>query len=353
LNLLKENDGATSVPERKELARRSFKVSSHYDNAIFAYFNEESDDSVFSKSLQSSKVLRYGENPHQKGIYFGELSQMFDKISGKELSYNNLVDIDAAMGLMAEFKDEAPTFAILKHTNPCGLATRSTSLQAWKDALAGDPVSAFGGILICNSTIDKDTAQEIDKIFYEVLLAVDFTDDAVALLTKKKKRVLMKIKHFDVQPKTFKSLLNGVIEQDADLSVEEATDFRVVTKTEPTSDQIKDLQFANKLVKHLKSNTIVLAKDGQLLGMGCGQTSRVDACKQAISKAKHFKLDLSGCAMASDAFFPFPDCVQLGHEAGVSCVIQPGGSIKDQLSIDYCNEHGLNMVFTGIRHFKH
>ena len=353
LECFQNNEGSTSDEERKELARRSFKVSSHYDASIFNYFNQDSSDPVFKKSLHLSSELRYGENPHQQGHYFGELSEMFDKISGKELSFNNLVDVDAAMGLMAEFQDERPTFAVLKHTNPCGLASRDSVLESWKDALAGDPVSAFGGILISNAVIDLDTAKEIDQIFYEVLLAKDFTDDAIELLTKKKKRILMRIKHFNVQKKSFKSLLNGVIEQEADLKRTTESDFELKTDKSPSMQEIKDLVFANKIVKHLKSNTIVLAKNGQLLGMGCGQTSRVDACKQAISKAKHFGMDLEGCVMASDAFFPFPDCVELGHDAGVSAVVQPGGSIKDQLSIDYCNQNNMSMVFTGTRHFKH
>ncbi|MEM9820340.1 MAG: bifunctional phosphoribosylaminoimidazolecarboxamide formyltransferase/IMP cyclohydrolase [Bacteroidota bacterium] len=353
LELLKDKQGFTDLGDRKELARRAFKVSSNYDVAIFNYFSDGSDDLVFKQSIHQARVLRYGENPHQKGVFYGNFEEMFEKLNGKAISYNNLVDIDAAVNLMAEFKDAAPTFAVLKHTNACGTATRPTVLEAWKAALAGDSISAFGGILICNRTIDLATAEAIDKIFYEVLIAPDFAPDALEKLVQKKKRTLLKIKQFHVNQKTFKSMLNGVIEQDMDLSVETEADFKVVTKRAPEAAEIKDLLFANKCVKHLKSNTIVLIKDEQLIGMGCGQTSRVDALKQAIIKAKHFGFDLAGSVMASDAFFPFPDCVQIAHEAGINAVVQPGGSIKDQLSIDYCNENDMAMVMTGIRHFKH
>ncbi len=353
--ILKENGGISSLNERKNLARKAFKISSNYDTAILEYFDAhtEAQEPLFKKSIHKSQILRYGENPHQQGIYFGEMDAMFKKLSGKELSYNNLVDVDAAVNLMAEFKDDKPTFAVLKHTNACGVATRDTVLQAWKDALAGDPVSAFGGILISNTQVDLDTATEINKLFYEVLIAPGFSSDALELLMTKKKRILLKIKHFDLQDKTFKSLLNGVILQDADKKTEGKLDLKVVTENRPTDRQIEDLLFANKLVKHLKSNTIVLVKNGQLLGMGCGQTSRVDACNQAIAKARNFGFDLKGAAMASDAFFPFPDCVELAHKAGITSIIQPGGSIKDNLSIEYCDTHGLPMVFTGVRHFKH
>ncbi|GLR16778.1 bifunctional phosphoribosylaminoimidazolecarboxamide formyltransferase/IMP cyclohydrolase [Portibacter lacus] len=350
---MEEHQGATTLAQRKELARRSFKVSSNYDVAIFNYFDEESDDITFKQSIHQSQQLRYGENPHQQGIYFGELNNMFEKSGDKELSYNNLVDVDAAVNLMAEFKDDAPTFAVLKHTNPCGVATRPTILEAWKGALAGDPVSAFGGILISNTTVDLATAEEINKIFYEVLIAPDFTAEARELLSKKKKRILLKINEWHTHKKSFKSLLNGVIMQDTDMKSAEKLTFETKTDKAPTEAQIKDLKFANKCVKHLKSNTIVLARDGQLLGMGCGQTSRVDACRQAIAKAQNFGFDLEGSVMASDAFFPFPDCVEIASEAGIKAVVQPGGSIKDQLSIDECNKRGVSMVFTGTRHFKH
>ncbi|MCO6475755.1 MAG: bifunctional phosphoribosylaminoimidazolecarboxamide formyltransferase/IMP cyclohydrolase [Phaeodactylibacter sp.] len=353
LQLLRERDGATTLAERKELARRAFLVSSHYDTAIFQYFNTGREGEAFKQSIAESQPLRYGENPHQEGVFYGRLEDMFEKIGGKELSYNNLVDIDAAVGLMREFRDAEPTFAILKHTNSCGVATRPTILQAWKDALAGDNVSAFGGILISNTAIGLATAQEIDKIFYEVLIAPAFDADALEFLSKKKKRILLRIKEWHANRRSFKSLLNGVIEQDTDLKTESADELKAVTKKAPAPEEVEDLLFANICVKHLKSNTIVLAKNKQLLGMGCGQTSRVDALKQAILKARSFGFELEGAVMASDAFFPFADSVQIAHEAGITAVIQPGGSIKDQDSIDFCNEHGMAMVFTGVRHFKH
>lgn len=350
---MEENDGATTLAQRKELARRSFKVSSNYDVAIFNYFDQESEDETFKYSIHKAQTLRYGENPHQKGIYFGELNSIFEKSGDKELSFNNLVDVDAAVNLMSEFQNDDPTFAVLKHTNPCGVATRDTIYDAWKAALAGDPVSAFGGILISNTSIDLPTAEEINKIFYEVLIAPDFTEEARALLSKKKNRILLKIKEFHTSKKSFKSLLNGVILQDTDLKSSDDLTFETKTQLAPTKEQLADLKFANKCVKHLKSNTIVLAREGQLLGMGCGQTSRVDACRQAIEKAKSFGFDLGGASMASDAFFPFPDCVEIAGAAGIKAVVQPGGSIKDQLSIEACDQLGIAMVFTGTRHFKH
>ncbi|MCH2080980.1 MAG: bifunctional phosphoribosylaminoimidazolecarboxamide formyltransferase/IMP cyclohydrolase [Saprospiraceae bacterium] len=353
-DLLEAKNGETDENDRKIFARRAFKVSSHYDTAIYAHFNTvDEDDQAFKQSILSAKTLRYGENPHQEGTYYGDFDAMFDKLNGKELSFNNLVDVDAAVNLMAEFEGAAPTFAILKHTNSCGVATRDAILDAWKDALAGDNISAFGGILIANTTIDLATAQEIDKIFYEVVIAPDFDADALELLCKKKKRIVLKIKTFYRHTKSFKSLLNGVIEQDTDLKIESADDLKVATTKAPSAEEQSDLLFANKVAKHLKSNTIVLAKDQQLLGMGCGQTSRVDALKQAIIKAKHFGFDLTGAVMASDAFFPFPDCVKIAHEAGIRAVIQPGGSIKDQQSIDFCDANDMSMVMTGVRHFKH
>ena len=354
LALLNEKSGVTSKSDRKIYARDAFKVSSHYDTKIFEYYLEKEDDVPgFKQSFLGGQKLRYGENPHQQGIYYGELDSMFEKLGGKELSFNNLVDVDAAVNLMKEFEHDDPTFAVLKHTNACGVATRDSVSEAWHAALAGDPVSAFGGILITNAKVDLATAEEIHKLFYEVLIAPEFDEDAKALLLSKKKRVLMKIKHFGSQPKQYKSLLNGVIEQDIDHSMENASEMTPMTNRKPTDQELKDLAFANKLVKHLKSNTIVLAKNNQLLGMGCGQTSRVDACKQAIEKARNFGFSLEGAAMASDAFFPFPDCVEIAHNAGIRCVVQPGGSIKDKLSIDFCNDNDLAMVFTGVRHFKH
>ncbi len=352
-DLLLEKEGITSLADRKKLATRAFMVSSHYDTAIYQYFDAGQQENVFKQSIHTSQTLRYGENPHQESLFFGRLEQMFEVLGGKPLSYNNLVDIDAAVGLMGEFQDDPPTFAILKHTNPCGVATREDILNAWTDALAGDNISAFGGILISNSQIDLETASQINQIFYEVLIAPSFQNDALELLRKKKKRILLRIKNFKLPGRQFKSLLNGVIVQEADRKTEKANDFQTVTKKAPTDAQISDLIFANKCVKHLKSNTIVLAKKGQLIGMGCGQTSRVDALKQAILKANHFGFDVKGSVMASDAFFPFPDCVEIAHLAGVHAVVQPGGSIKDQESIDYCEAHDIAMVTTGVRHFKH
>ena len=354
LSLLKEKNGETTLDDRLALARQAFLISSHYDTAIYQYFNrEEEPGAAFKQSLLDAEALRYGENPHQAGAFYGQLDDMFEKIGGKALSYNNLVDIDAAVGLMREFKDDAPTFAILKHTNSCGIATRTTVLDAWTDALAADNVSAFGGILIANTTIDLATAQEIDKIFYEVLIAPAFEDAALDHLRKKKKRILLRIKDFYAHKRSFKSLLNGVIEQDTDLKIETADELTTATRKEPTAPEVEDLLFANKCVKHLKSNTIVLARGKQLLGMGCGQTSRVDALQQAVDKAKRFGFELEGAVMASDAFFPFADSVEIAHKAGVTAVIQPGGSIRDEDSIKFCDQHGMAMVLTGVRHFKH
>lgn len=351
LEVLEQNQGASTLVERKEFAKRAFNTSSHYDTAIFNYFNNENPLEVFKQSIQSSQILRYGENPHQKGVFFGNLDEMFEKLNGKELSYNNLVDVDAAVELIKEFSE--PTFAILKHTNACGLASRSTLKQAWKDALAADPVSAFGGVIITNRIIDIDTAKEIHTLFCEVLIAPGFEAEAVSILSEKKNRILLVQKNVELPKKQFKTLLNGVIEQDKDLSMEGVSEMRSVTTKQPTEQEYKDLAFANKLVKHTKSNTIILAKGNQLLASGVGQTSRVDALRQAIIKAEAFGFDLNGAVMASDAFFPFPDCVEIAGKAGITAVVQPGGSIKDQDSINYCNEHQIAMVMTGIRHFKH
>ena len=353
LNLLKEKQGVSDLSDRKKLALNAFKVSSHYDVAIFNYFNQEEKTAIFKQSVHNSRTLRYGENPHQQAHFYGKFEELFEKLNGKALSFNNLVDVDAAVKIMREIKDGDPAFAILKHTNACGVAIRPSLVEAWKAALAADNISAFGGILICNSIVDYSTAKEIDKIFYEVLIAPDFDEYALDHLRKKKKRILLKIKNFYAPNKSFKTLLNGVIEQDTDLKIESADDLKTVTKKSPTVAEVKDLLFANKCAKHIKSNTIVLAKDNQLLGMGCGQTSRVDALKQAIQKAKFFGFDLEGAVMASDAFFPFPDCVEIAKQAGISSVIQPGGSIRDQESIDYCDANEMSMVTTGTRHFKH
>lgn len=348
---LENNQGGSTLTERKELAKRAFNTSSHYDTAIFNYFNTENPLEVFKQSIQNAQVLRYGENPHQKGVFYGDLEAMFDKLNGKELSYNNLVDVDAAVELIKEFDE--PTFAILKHNNACGLASRPSLKQAWIDALACDPVSAFGGVIITNRNIDIDTAKEIHSLFCEVLIAPSFDAEAVQLLSEKKNRILLVQKKVELPKKLFKTLLNGVIEQDKDLSMEGINEMKLVTTAKPSEDQYVDLAFANKLVKHTKSNTIILAKGKQLLASGVGQTSRVDALKQAIVKAKAFGFDLNGAVMASDAFFPFPDCVEIAGNAGITAVIQPGGSIKDQDSIDYCNSNSIAMVMTGIRHFKH
>lgn len=352
LEILKNNNGTTSLEERKAFARDAFEVSSHYDTHIFDYFNQ-GEKEVFKKSISNSQTLRYGENPHQKGIFHGDLNAIFDKVHGKELSYNNLLDVDAAVNLMAEFKNDNPTFAILKHNNACGLATRPTILEAYSDALAGDPVSAFGGILIANTKIDVPTAEKIHELFCEVVIAPEYDSDAMEILKGKKNRIILIQKEIELPTRQFRTILNGVLEQDKDAKTEISTDLESKTNTEATATEIEDLLFANKLVKHTKSNTIVLAKNKQLLASGTGQTSRVDALQQAIHKAKSFNFDLNGAVMASDAFFPFPDCVEIADKAGIKAVIQPGGSIKDQLSIDYCNEHNIAMLFSGNRHFKH
>lgn len=347
-----ENGATSSIDQRKKLAMEAFAVSSHYDTQIFKYF-ADGEEEYLRESFNEKKSLRYGENPHQKGEFYGDIASLFDQLNGKELSYNNLLDVDAAVNLMAEFKDSDPTFAILKHNNACGLATRSTLSAAYTDALAGDPVSAFGGVLISNRTIDFATAEKINSLFMEVLIAPGYDTDALELLKSKKNRVLLVQKEVKMPTRTIRTALNGLLVQDKDGITESAADFETKTKLSPQENQVPDLVFANKLVKHTKSNTIVLAKNGQLLASGTGQTSRVDALKQAIDKAKSFNFDLNGAVMASDAFFPFPDCVEIAGKEGINAVVQPGGSIKDQLSIDYCNENNIAMVFTGNRHFKH
>lgn len=352
LELISTQNGTTTIEQRESFARDAFNVSSHYDTHIFKYFNQ-GEKELFKESIQNSQVLRYGENPHQKGIFHGNLDAIFDKLHGKELSYNNLLDVDAAVNLMAEFKNESPTFAILKHNNPCGLAIRSTLKQAYLDTLAGDPVSAFGGILIANTEIDLETAVEINELFCEVVIAPSYSNEALELLKSKKNRIILVQKSIELPKRQFRTILNGVLEQDKDLITETADQLESKTTMKPTAEEVKDLLFANKIVKHVKSNTIVLAKGNQLLACGTGQTSRVDALTQAIHKAKSFGFDLKGAVMSSDAFFPFPDCVEIADNAGITAVIQPGGSIKDELSIDYCNEHNMSMVFTGNRHFKH
>ena len=353
LEMMSAGNGTTSLVQRKELALEAFKVSSHYDSAISEYFNRDFNQDFICLSVNDSQALRYGENPHQQASFFGDLDQMFDKLNGKELSYNNLLDVDAAVCLMGDFKNNAPTFAILKHNNACGLATRPTILEAWKDALAGDPVSAFGGILISNTEIDAATATEVHDLFFEVIIAPSYSSEAETILKQKKNRIILVKKELELPNRLYRSSLNGLLVQERDNRSENESNFESVTNEKPSTQQINDLIFANKLVKHTKSNTIVLAKNGQLLASGTGQTSRVDALNQAINKAKAFNFDLDGAVMSSDAFFPFPDCVEIAHNAGIKAIVQPGGSIKDQRSMDYCNNHNLAMVITGTRHFKH
>ncbi|WP_299432692.1 bifunctional phosphoribosylaminoimidazolecarboxamide formyltransferase/IMP cyclohydrolase [uncultured Aquimarina sp.] len=353
LKIISEGNGSISQEDRKRFAAKAFNVSSHYDSAIFNYFNSNHEIASLKISETEGKTLRYGENPHQKGFFFGDFDAMFDKLHGKELSYNNLLDVDAAVNLMNEFKGEAPTFAILKHNNACGLAQRATIHQAYVDALAGDPTSAFGGVLVSNTAIDVATAEEIHKLFCEVVIAPSYSDEALEILKGKKNRIILIQKEIKLPQTQVRSCLNGVLVQDKDLKTDAKEDLNTVTKVAPTDAQVEDLLFASKICKHTKSNTIVFTKEKQLLASGTGQTSRVDALRQSIEKATSFNFDLNGAVMASDAFFPFPDCVELADNAGIKAVIQPGGSIKDQLSIDYCDANGIAMVMTGTRHFKH
>lgn len=347
-NLLKTQNGNTTIEQRKAFAAKAFEVVAHYDVAISKYFNT-ADNLYFLESIPDPKTMRYGENPHQKGVFYGDLSQLFDQLNGKELSYNNIVDTDAAMQLIREFTDT--TFAIIKHTNVCGIAQRDTVKESWDAALAGDPESAFGGVLVCNGTIDKATAEAINEIFFEVLVAPAYDEDALAVLKSKKNRILLQLKAQPSSPVQYKSMLNGVLVQDIDTG--NFNDWTETTKRKETAEEKADLQFANIVCKHLKSNAIALVKNKQLIGKGCGQTSRIDSLRQALEKAKQFSFDLHGAVMASDAFFPFDDCVRLGHEAGITAFIQPGGSIRDNDSIDYCSKHNLSMIMTGLRHFKH
>ena len=353
LELITNNNGNISEEERKHFAAKAFNASSHYDTAIFNYFNKNHEIAALKISETNAKVLRYGENPHQKGFFFGNFDDLFTKLHGKELSYNNLLDVDAAVNLMNEFKNDPPTFAILKHNNACGLAQRETLHQAYIDALAGDPVSAFGGVLICNTEIDKSTATEIHSLFCEVVIAPSFSDEALEVLKGKKNRILLILHDINFPKTTVRSCLNGTLVQDRDDKTDAVEELTQTTNKIPNTNELEDLIFASKICKHTKSNTIVLVINKQLCASGTGQTSRVDALNQAIHKAQSFNFDLKGAVMASDAFFPFPDCVEIAGNVGVSSVIQPGGSIKDQLSIDYCNAHNIAMVFTGTRHFKH
>ncbi len=351
LNFYTENQGATSIEQRKLLATKAFHTSSNYDTAIFNYFNTE--ETYLKISEEKGQILRYGENPHQKGFFFGNFDKMFTKLHGKELSYNNLLDVDASVNLINEFKHNDPTFAILKHNNACGIATRATMKEAYLDALAGDPTSAFGGVLIANGNIDLATAEEINKLFCEVVIAPSYDQEAIDILEEKKNRIILVINDVALTVKNIRTCLNGILVQDKDTITDSVEILKTATKTAPTEDEIEDLIFASKICKHTKSNTIVFAKNRQLCASGTGQTSRVDALNQAIEKAKTFDFDLTGAVMASDAFFPFPDCVEIANKAGITAIIQPGGSIKDELSIDYCNANNVAMVMTGVRHFKH
>ena len=362
LKILEEKKGESDLEDRKYLATKAFSVSSKYDTAIHTYFTEvivspsgEGKEGGLNHNLNGysakAKPLRYGENPHQQGTFYGNFENLFTQLNGKELSYNNLLDIDAAVNLISEFKET--TFSILKHNNACGLASRNKLIHAWKDALAGDPVSAFGGVLITNAKMDEETAQEINKLFFEIIIAPAYDEKALSILKQKQNRIILEQKPADIPSKIIRTTLNGYLEQDRDLKTETSEIMKSVTKISPTKEELEDLVFSNKIAKHTKSNTIVLAKNKQLLASGVGQTSRVDALKQAIVKAKSFNFDLKGSVMASDAFFPFADCVEIAGKEGITAVVQPGGSIKDKDSIDYCNNNSISMVFTGTRHFKH
>ena len=349
-SLLSENGVYSTLEERKWFAKEAFAVSSAYDAAIFNYFDNE-ERSYFRVAKDNAKILRYGENPHQRGIFYGKFEDLFEQLQGKEISYNNLLDIDAALALISEF-DEL-TFAILKHNNACGIASRPAVKEAWEAALAADPVSAYGGVLICNASIDKEAAEAINELFFEVIIAPDYDTGALEILMQKKNRIILIQKENSQEKFQFRSLLNGILAQDRDDSIQTGNDLKTVTQKAPNQMEIEDLLFANKVVKHTKSNAIVLAKNKQLYAGGTGQTSRVDALKQAIEKAKSFGFNMEGAVMASDAFFPFPDCVEIAGNEGITAVVQPGGSIKDDLSIKYCNTHNMAMMMTGIRHFKH
>lgn len=351
LKLLSEKKGVTSIEDRRHYAAEAFMISSHYDTAIFKYFNRKEGIDVFRESINEAYSLRYGENPHQKGIYFGDPGRFFDKLHGKEISYNNLLDIDAAVNLIDEF-DET-TFVIIKHNNACGAASRSNPLDAWKDALACDPVSAFGGVIVTNTEVDEITASEIDKLFFEIIIAPGYSQEALEILTRKKNRIILKLKEAQKSRSVFRSLLDGVLWQEKDLASEQADDMKPVTDTIPDPEQTRDLIFANKIVKHSKSNAIVIAKNSQLYASGVGQTSRVDALRQAIEKAHGFGFDLNGTVLASDAYFPFADSAEIAHKAGIKAIVEPGGSVRDKDTIDYCASNGIALVFTGIRHFKH
>jgi len=349
--LMNENNASTTIEDRKQYAAKAFAVSSNYDTAIFNYFNADKKINNLRLSEDAAKTLRYGENPHQNGYFFGNMNEVLEQLHGKEISYNNILDIDAAVRLIADYEDT--TFAVLKHNNACGLASRDTVLESWHRALEGDPISAFGGVLICNREIDAATAQEIDKLFYEVLIAPSFNADALVILKKKKNRILLTLKNTKFAEQSVRTALNGFLVQDSDSKTEQQSDLNIVTKVAPTAGELNDIIFANKIVKHTKSNAMVIVRDCQLIASGVGETSRVDAFKQAIEKASNFKKSIKGAVVASDAFFPFADNVELAHTVGINAVVQPGGSIKDQDSIDYCDANGMAMAITGTRHFKH
>lgn len=346
--LLKEQKGASSLEQRRQFAAKAFNICSGYDIAISNYFNGTSHLNPFAGG---ATILRYGENPHQQGVFNGEMDKVFEQLHGKELSYNNLVDIDAALQLIREFKET--TFAIIKHTNVCGIASRGALKECWDDALSGDPESAFGGVLICNAEVNEETAEAINEIFFEVLMAPSFSKEALVVLKSKKNRILLKIKQPEKEAGNYqyKSLLNGMLSQQVDIG--NYSKWEEASQRTATPNEKGDLEFANLVCKHLKSNAIAIVKDKQLIGKGCGQTSRIDSLRQAIEKAKQFNFPLAGAVMASDAFFPFDDCVKLGHAEGIEAFIQPGGSIRDKDSIDYCRQNNLVMVITGLRHFKH
>jgi phosphoribosylaminoimidazolecarboxamide formyltransferase / IMP cyclohydrolase len=350
-DILEKQNGETSVAERLYFAGEAFNLTSNYDTAIFNWFNRDHHAGYFKKSITTAEHLRYGENPHQKGVFFGDLGLVFDQLHGKEISYNNLLDIDSALGLIDEF-DEV-TCAILKHNNACGVASRPTVSEAWADALACDPVSAYGGVVVVNRPIDAVAAAEMDKIFLEVVIAPAYSEEALEILKHKKNRIILVRKGAERATESFRSMFGGVLWQDKDLSNETAADMKSVTEKAPSADQLNDMVFANRIVKHSRSNAIVLAKNKQLCASGIGQTSRIDALKQAIEKAGTFGFSLKGAVMASDAYFPFADSVETAAKAGVTAVVQPGGSVRDTDSIEYCNKNGIAMVFTGIRHFKH
>ncbi len=351
IELLKNKKGISSLEDRKYFAAQAFNVSSHYDTKIFEYFNKDQNIPAFKKSIIKSFPLRYGENPHQQALFYGNLDEVLTQLHGKAISYNNIVDIDAAFALIKEFSE--PTFVVIKHTNACGVASRTNIKDAWCDALACDPVSAYGGVIIANRPVDTGVAEELNKLFFEILIASEYSEKAVEILKSKKNRILLQKKTVDFSELQFKSILNGALEQEKDLKTETEADLHLVSKKAPTDAEVSDLIFANKIVKHQKSNTIVLVRQKQLIGSGTGQTSRVDALKQAIQKAHDFGFDLKGAVMASDAFFPFADCVEIACKEGITAIVQPGGSIRDNDSINFCDEHEMSMVFTGIRHFKH